>query len=168
MLGAGEYRATVVRRQYLPKADGGQRPLDGGAAGVGADIRGGLSAVLVWLSAEPRDSGLGQHFRTGNADTRFIRIDPYIRRRLLSLCIARKGRNLQAGAVSRWTREYFESLGLYRLRGTVRYLQSSFFWEPFGSCVMLPLNGSMISRVREIRMQGLVWGPDSYYCLWPI
>jgi RNA-directed DNA polymerase len=73
--------------------------------------------------------GWGHYFRTGNADTRFIQLDSYIRRRLLSLCIARKGRNLQAGALARWTREYFESLGLYRLRGTVRYPQSP-FWEP--------------------------------------
>jgi group II intron reverse transcriptase/maturase len=73
--------------------------------------------------------GWGQYFRTGNAATRFTQLDSYVRRRLVSLCIARKGRHLQAGEVSPWTREYFESLGLYRLRGTIRYPQSS-FWEP--------------------------------------
>ncbi|HTV76666.1 MAG TPA: group II intron reverse transcriptase/maturase [Steroidobacteraceae bacterium] len=72
--------------------------------------------------------GWGQYFRTGNADTRFIQLDSYVRRRLVSLCIARKGRHLQAGGVVPWTREYFERLGLHRLRGTVRYPQSS-FWE---------------------------------------
>ena len=70
--------------------------------------------------------GWGQYFRTGNADTRFIQLDSYVRRRLVSLCIARKGRHLRAGGVVPWTREYFESLGLHRLRGTVRYPQSSF------------------------------------------
>jgi hypothetical protein len=31
------------------------------------------------------------------------------------------GRNLRAGRSERWTRDWFESLGLYRLRGTIRY-----------------------------------------------
>jgi group II intron reverse transcriptase/maturase len=73
--------------------------------------------------------GWCQYFRTGNADTRFVQLDFYIRRRLRSLCIARKGRHLRAGEVRHWTSEYFEGLGLYRLRGTVRYPQSP-FWDP--------------------------------------
>jgi group II intron reverse transcriptase/maturase len=72
--------------------------------------------------------GWGNYFRTGNADTRFIQLDSYVWRRLRSLRRTRKGRDLQPGEAAGWTREYFESLGLYRLRGTVRYPASP-FWE---------------------------------------
>ena len=77
---------------------------------------------------DPVLRGWGQYFRTGNADTRFIQLDFYVRRRLTSLRVKRKGRNLQPGEVEGWSGEYFESLGLYRLRGTVRYPRSP-FWE---------------------------------------
>jgi hypothetical protein len=42
--------------------------------------------------------------------------------------VRRKGRNLKAGQADRWTREYFEALGLVRLRGTIRYPERA-FWE---------------------------------------
>jgi len=72
--------------------------------------------------------GWSQYFRTGNAATRFIQVDGYVWRRLLSLRVKRKGRDLEPGEAARWTREYFESLGLIRLRGTIRYPASP-FWE---------------------------------------
>lgn len=72
--------------------------------------------------------GWGQYFRTGNAATRFIQVDGYVWRRLRDLRRKRQGRNLPGDAAVRWTREYFESLGLYRLRGTIRYPRSA-FWE---------------------------------------
>jgi group II intron reverse transcriptase/maturase len=72
--------------------------------------------------------GWGQYFRTGNAARRFVQLDFYVWRRLLSLRLARKGRNVTPGEPLQWTREYFERLGLYRLRGTIRYPASP-FWE---------------------------------------
>lgn len=78
--------------------------------------------------------GWGQYFRTGNAATRFIQLDSYVWRRLLSLRRKRKGRHPRAGAALSWTREYFESLGLYRLRGTVRYPASP-FWASHNAVV---------------------------------
>jgi RNA-directed DNA polymerase len=69
--------------------------------------------------------GWGQSFRTGNAATRFTQLDAYVCRRLCSLRCKRKGRNLRPGEVKRWTRESFENLGLYRLRGTIRYPEAA-------------------------------------------
>jgi RNA-directed DNA polymerase len=72
--------------------------------------------------------GWGQYFRTGNAHTRFNQLDDYVVERLRTLRVKRKGRNLQPGETSRWKREYFENLGLCRLRGTVRYPEQP-FWK---------------------------------------
>ena len=65
--------------------------------------------------------GWGGYFKTGNAAKRFNQLDSYVWRRLRSLRIKRKGRNLQPGDLERWTRESFWNLGLHRLRGTVEY-----------------------------------------------
>jgi group II intron reverse transcriptase/maturase len=87
-----------------------------------ADIR----EVIADLNPVLR--GWGNYFRTGNAATRFNQLDGYVWRRLLSLRIKRKGRNLKPGEVARWSRKYFQSLGLHRLRGTVQYPEQP-FWK---------------------------------------
>ena len=71
--------------------------------------------------------GWGNYFRTGNAARKFIQIDDYVRQRLRSLRLARKGRNLQPGEAAGWTREYFEHLGLIRLRGSLQYPEIPFW-----------------------------------------
>jgi len=43
--------------------------------------------------------------------------------------VKRKGRHLKPGEAAKWTREYFWSLGLHRLRGTVQYPERPFFQE---------------------------------------
>jgi group II intron reverse transcriptase/maturase len=73
--------------------------------------------------------GWGAYFRTGNATKRFNQLDGYVCRRLRSLCFKRKQRHLRAGESARWTREYFWNLGLYRLRGTIRYPEQPFWKE---------------------------------------
>lgn len=93
-----------------------------------ADIR------KVIADLNPVLRGWGQYFRTGNAATRFIQLDSYVWRRLRSLRLKRKGRDLKPGEVNRWTSAYFESLGLYRLRGTIRYPASP-FWESRNAAV---------------------------------
>ena len=65
--------------------------------------------------------GWGQYFGTGNAANHFTDVDAYVVKRLRSLRVKRAGRNLRAGQTERWDRDYFESLGLHRLRGTIRY-----------------------------------------------
>jgi RNA-directed DNA polymerase len=65
--------------------------------------------------------GWGNYFSTGNAAIKFQQIDRYVWGRLRSLRVKRKGRNLKPGESKRWSEDYFHALGLYRLRGTVRY-----------------------------------------------
>jgi group II intron reverse transcriptase/maturase len=72
--------------------------------------------------------GWGNYFRTGNAAQRFNQLDSYVWRRLRSLRVQRKGRNLRPGECGRWTPEYFWNLGLHRLRGTVQYPERP-FWQ---------------------------------------
>ena len=66
--------------------------------------------------------GWGQYFQTCNAANHFIAVDAYVEQRLKGLRLKRAGRSLRAGQAQRWDREYFECLGLHRLRGTIRYL----------------------------------------------
>ena len=71
--------------------------------------------------------GSGNYFRTGNAANKFNEIDSYVWSRLRRFMVRRKGRNLRAGEAGRWTRDFFEALGLYRLRGTVKYPETPFW-----------------------------------------
>jgi group II intron reverse transcriptase/maturase len=69
--------------------------------------------------------GWGNHFRTGNAAKRFNQLDSYVWRHLKSFMVKRKGRHLKAGESDAWTRDFFISHGLHRLRGTVRYPEAA-------------------------------------------
>jgi RNA-directed DNA polymerase len=75
----------------------------------------------VIAALNPVLRGWGQHFRTGNASDQFREIDRYASWRLQRMRIKRKGRHLQPGEAKRWTEDYFNGLGLHRLRGTIRY-----------------------------------------------
>jgi RNA-directed DNA polymerase len=86
-----------------------------------ADIR------TIIADLNPVLRGWGNYFRTGNAATSFISIDGFVARRLRTLRCKRKGRHLRPGEVRCWTREYFERLGLYRLRGTIAYPEPPFW-----------------------------------------
>jgi RNA-directed DNA polymerase len=86
-----------------------------GRGWAGRDIR------EVIADINPILRGWGSYFRTGNANTKFVQIDDYVVRRLRGLLIKRYGRNLRPGQTAAWTREWFETQGLYRLRGTIRY-----------------------------------------------
>jgi RNA-directed DNA polymerase len=91
--------------------------------------RGRCHADLREVIAElnPVLRGWGNYFKTGNAAKCFNQLDGYVWRRLLSLRVKRKGRNLRPGDVERWTRESFWHLGLHRLRGTVQYPETPFW-----------------------------------------
>jgi group II intron reverse transcriptase/maturase len=93
--------------------------------------------------------GWGNYFATGNATSKFNQVDRYAWTRLRKLVRARKGRNLKAREMGRWTRLAFHSLGLHKLLGTIRY--------PGRAQVPRP-DRPPGSRVREIRTHGLNGG----------
>ncbi len=76
---------------------------------------------LIIGELNPFLRGWGNYFRTGNAADKFTQVDRYVAWRLRRLMIKKRGRNLRAGQAQAWTEEWFNGLGLYRLRGTVRY-----------------------------------------------
>jgi hypothetical protein len=69
--------------------------------------------------------GWGEYFRTGNAAEKFVSIDGHVVRRLRAMLRKRKGRQLRAGEFLLWHRDFFEHLGLTRLRGTIRYPEAA-------------------------------------------
>lgn len=73
--------------------------------------------------------GWGNYFRTGNAARQLCSVDRYVARRLQLLRCMRKGRHLQPGEAEGWTNEYFERLGLHRLRGTISYPVQRFWGQ---------------------------------------
>jgi RNA-directed DNA polymerase len=93
--------------------------------------------------------GWGGYFATGNASAKFNQVDSYVWKRLRNLMRRRKGRNLRAGEMSRWTRNAFHKLGLHKLLGTVRYPDKAQLPRP---------ERPPVSRVREIRTHGLNGG----------
>lgn len=76
---------------------------------------------VVIADLNPVLRGWAQYFRTGHAANHFTDLDQYVERRLRALRIKRAGRRLTAGQADRWTRPFFERLGLCRLRGTIQY-----------------------------------------------
>jgi len=63
--------------------------------------------------------GWGNYFRSGNADRKFNQLDSYVYTRLVRWLYRRGGQ--RKGRVEKWTHDRFVSMGLYRLRGTVKY-----------------------------------------------
>jgi len=106
-----------------------------------------LRTVIAELN--PILRGWGAYFCTGNAARSFNQIDTYVYERLCSLRVKRAGRNLKPRVASTWTREYFWNLGLYRLRGTIKYPEAT----QYRSSESPPA-----SRVREIRTHGFHGG----------
>lgn len=78
-----------------------------------------IRRVITDVNAVVR--GWGQYFRTGNAANHFTDLDQYVERRLRGLLLKRAGSRLTAGRAATWYRPFFETLGLYRLRGTIQY-----------------------------------------------
>jgi len=97
----------------------------------------------IITSLNPVLRGWGNYFRTGTADREFHRIDEYVYRRLLRW-MRRRGGQRARYRWDAWPRQRLhDEMGLYRLRGTVRYPANA-----------APLRPS-VSRVRGAACNGV-------------
>jgi RNA-directed DNA polymerase len=88
--------------------------------------RNGVRDVRVLIrDINPVLRGWGAYFRTGNAATRFVQVDRYVVGRLRRFLVRRQGRHLRPGQTQQWTEDWLNGLGLYRLRGTIRYPEAA-------------------------------------------
>ncbi|MGH2802939.1 MAG: group II intron reverse transcriptase/maturase [Gammaproteobacteria bacterium] len=121
---SGRLLERGIRRHYLqrwPSQRAMKRIREKVRAKTGRN-RTGVSDIRVVISElNPILRGWGGYFRTGNSADRFVAIDRYVASRLRGLLIKRHGRNLRAGQAERWTRQWFGTLGLHQLMGTIRY-----------------------------------------------
>src|SRR6266568_125075 len=79
----------------------------------GKDVRQIIAAL------NPVLRGWGNYFRTGNAERKFNQLDSYVYARLTRWMVRRGGQ--RSGRVEKWSHDRFVAMGLYRLRGTVKY-----------------------------------------------
>ncbi len=88
--------------------------------------RNGVKDVRVLIAdLNPVLRGWSNYFRTGNATVKFREVDRYVEDRLRAFLVKRKGRHLRPGEAKAWTRDFFESHGLTRLLGTIRYPEAA-------------------------------------------
>jgi len=122
---SGRLLERGVRRYYLhrwPSQRAMKRIRAKVRALTGRRHRAGMKDIReVIVDLNPVLRGWGNYFATGNAATKFVQIDSYVWRRLMRLLVKRKGRNLRPLQVAQWTRQWFVSLGLHQLMGTIRY-----------------------------------------------
>ncbi len=113
-----------IRRYYLqrwPSQRAMKRLREKVKARTGRNRVGVRDIRTVIEELNPILRGWGNYFRTGNAANKFTQMDGYVVQRLRSLMVKKRGRNLHAGQVRQWTQDWFNGLGLHRLRGTIRY-----------------------------------------------
>lgn len=113
-----------IRRYYLhrwPSQRAMKRLREKIKARTGRNRVGVKDIRLTIEDLNPILRGWGNYFRTGNAARKFGQVDDYVVRKLRSLMLKKRGRNLRPGQANAWTGDWFHGLGLYRLRGTIRY-----------------------------------------------
>ena len=81
---------------------------------------GGGDVMERIASLNPVLRGWGNYFRSGNAYRKFHQIDQYVYGRLLRWMNRRGGQRTRT-RFDRWPEDRFHGMGLFRLRGTVRY-----------------------------------------------
>jgi group II intron reverse transcriptase/maturase len=131
-------RAYYVHRWPSPKAtkrlrDRVRELTDRRASG--ADVK----QIIAQLNPVLR--GWGNYFRSGTSSREFLKMDSFVYERLVRWLYRRGGQRAKRRVL--WTAEQFHGMGLYRLRGTVRY--------PAQAASVR----SSVSRVRENRTHGL-------------
>ena len=121
---SGRLLERGIRRYYLhrwPSQRAMKRIRAKVKARTGSNRSGVKEIGLVIDELNPILRGWGNYFRTGNAAVKFVQIDRCVAWRLRRLLIRRYGRNLRAGQVDQWTPDWFQTRGLHRLMGTIRY-----------------------------------------------
>jgi group II intron reverse transcriptase/maturase len=103
---------------------------------------GGKDVKQIITALNPVLRGWGNYFRTGNAEREFNVVDSYVYLRRKRWLYRRGGQRVQR-RLKTWTSERFHGMGLYRLKGTVKYPAPA-----------TPVRSSL-SRVRENRTHGL-------------
>jgi RNA-directed DNA polymerase len=101
----------------------------------------GEDVKQVIAKLNPVLRGWGNYFRSGTTSREFLKMDSFVYERLVRWLHRRGGQ--RATRRVHWTAEQFHGMGLYRLRGTVRY--------PAQAASVR----SSLSRVRENRTHGL-------------
>ena len=81
--------------------------------------RSGDDGKQVIAKLNPVLRGWGNYFRTGNADRKFNQLDTCVYQRLARWMVRRAGQ--RRGRLEKWSHDRFVAMGLYRLRGTVKY-----------------------------------------------
>ena len=79
----------------------------------------GKDVKQIIATLNPVLRGWGNYFRTGNAERKFNQLDSYVYTRLTRWMVRRGGQ--RRGRVEKWSHDRFVGMGLYRLRGTVKY-----------------------------------------------
>jgi RNA-directed DNA polymerase len=113
-----------VRRYYLhrwPSQKAMKRLREKVRVRTGRNRVGVKDIRVIIEDLNPILRGWGNYFRTGNAARKFGQVDDYVVERLRTLMVKKRGRNLRAGQARQWTSDWFNGLGLHRLRGTIRY-----------------------------------------------
>jgi RNA-directed DNA polymerase len=121
---SGRLLERGIRRYYLhrwPSQQAMKRIRQKVKAKTGPNRVGVTDIRVVIDELNPILRGWGNYFRTGNAADKFTDLDRYVAWRLRRLLLKRQGRNLRARQADRWTRQWFVSLGLHQLMGTIRY-----------------------------------------------
>jgi group II intron reverse transcriptase/maturase len=101
----------------------------------------GKDVKQIIAALNPVLRGWGNYFRTGNAERKFNQLDGYVWRRLSQWMGRRGGQRRQR--MEQWSHERFVGMGLYQLRGTVKYPAQA-----------TPVRSS-VSRVQENCTHGL-------------
>jgi group II intron reverse transcriptase/maturase len=79
----------------------------------------GKDVKQIIAELNPVIRGWGNYFRTGTCGREFHKMDDFVYERLVRWMYRRGGQRAQRRI--QWTPEHFHRMGLYRLRGTVRY-----------------------------------------------
>ena len=79
----------------------------------------GKDVKQIIATLTPVLRGWGNYFRTGNAERKFNQLDSYVYYRLAQWMGRRGGQRRQR--MEKWTHERFVGMGLYQLRGSVKY-----------------------------------------------